>query len=45
MAITDRDPSAPDPRWWVRLGWLAAIWVLSIAALGLVAMVIRLWLR
>ena len=29
---------------WVRLGWMAAIWVLSVAALGVVAGVLRWWL-
>ena len=28
-----------------RLGWMAAIWFASVAVLGLVAYVIRLWLR
>ena len=30
---------------WQRLGWLAAIWVGSVAALGAVAWVIRAWLH
>ncbi|MCX7284825.1 MAG: DUF2474 domain-containing protein [Novosphingobium sp.] len=30
---------------WRRLAWLAAIWTGSVAALGLVAFVIRIWLR
>ena len=29
---------------WQRLAWLAGIWGTSVAALGLVAFVIRLWL-
>ena len=29
---------------WVRLGWMAAIWALSVAALALVAGLIRWWL-
>jgi hypothetical protein len=28
-----------------RLAWMAAIWAASVAALGLVAVVLRLWLR
>jgi hypothetical protein len=28
----------------VRLGWLALIWALSVAALGAVAMVLRWWI-
>ncbi len=30
---------------WRRLAWMAAIWAMSVAALGAVAMVIRVWLR
>lgn len=30
---------------WQRLAWLAAIWTASVAALGLVAFVIRAWLK
>lgn len=29
---------------WRRLGWMAAIWVMSVLALGAVAWVLRLWL-
>ena len=29
---------------WRRLGWMAAIWALSILALGVVAEVLRFWL-
>jgi hypothetical protein len=29
---------------WRRLAWMAAIWTLSVAALGVVAFAIRLWL-
>ncbi|UVO52455.1 DUF2474 domain-containing protein [Sphingomonas sp. SUN019] len=29
---------------WRRLAWLAAIWAMSVAALGAVAWVIRTWL-
>lgn len=29
---------------WKRLAWMAAIWAASVAALGLVAGVLRLWL-
>lgn len=37
------DP-APAPLW-QRLAWMAAIWVGSVAALGLVGGVIRWWLK
>ena len=30
---------------WKRLAWMAAIWVMSVAALGAVAFVIRTWLK
>ncbi len=30
---------------WKRLAWMAAIWAASVAALGVVAMLIRWWLR
>jgi hypothetical protein len=33
------------PPLWKRLAWLAAIWALSVAALGAVAAVLRFWLH
>ena len=30
---------------WQRLGWMALIWAASVLAVGLVASVIRLWLK
>ena len=30
---------------WKRLGWMAAIWAMSVAALGTIAWVLRLWLH
>lgn len=29
---------------WRRIGWMAAIWAMSVAALGAVAFVLRLWI-
>ncbi len=29
---------------WERLAWMAAIWFASVAALGVVALLLRLWL-
>ena len=29
---------------WQRLGWMVAIWVMSVAVLGAVAWVLRLWI-
>ena len=31
--------------WWKRVGWLLAIWTLSVAALALVAAALRLLMR
>jgi hypothetical protein len=39
---------APDPDarpLWQRLGWMALLWLASVAVLGAVAWVIRLWLN
>jgi len=33
------------PRILVQLGWMALIWALSVAALGVVAWLLRLWLK
>ncbi|MET0371061.1 MAG: DUF2474 domain-containing protein [Sphingobium sp.] len=41
--MEDGPLSAPGPLW-KRLAWMAAIWTASVAALGAVAMLIRLWL-
>ncbi len=30
---------------WQKLAWMAGIWIASVTALGLVAMLLRLWLR
>jgi hypothetical protein len=30
---------------WKRLGWMALIWAASVALLGLIAWVIRLWIK
>ena len=38
-------PPEPQTSLWRRMGWLALIWAGSVAALGLVAFVIRLWLK
>ena len=36
----------PEPRpLWHRLGWMFVIWLASITVLGLVASVIKLWLK
>ncbi len=31
--------------WWQRIAWLIAIWAMSVAALGVVAFILRAWLR
>jgi hypothetical protein len=38
------DEPAPGPLW-KRLAWMAGIWAASVLTLGLVAEVMRLWLR
>ncbi len=38
-----RDASVEGPLW-RRIGWMAAIWAMSVAALGAVAWLIRLWI-
>ncbi|GGD39528.1 DUF2474 domain-containing protein [Croceicoccus pelagius] len=46
MGTTDRTPGAAGDAkpLWQRLGWLALIWAGSVAALGAVAYVLRLWI-
>ncbi|WP_379920744.1 DUF2474 domain-containing protein [Erythrobacter sp. R86502] len=34
----------PEPPLWQRLAWMVAIWAASVAVLGVVAYVIRLWI-
>jgi hypothetical protein len=36
--------SAAAP-WWKRLAWMMAIWAASVAALGLVSLALRFWLK
>ncbi|MES2755170.1 MAG: DUF2474 family protein [Pseudomonadota bacterium] len=31
--------------WWRRIAWFAGLWAASVGALGVVAMVLRAWLR
>ncbi len=35
---------APGP-WWKRLGWMVAIWAMSVGLLGIVGWIIRLWIK
>lgn len=41
--LAPNDPR--EPPLWKRLAWMAAIWSASVAMLGLVAMIIRVWLN
>ena len=38
-------PEIPTLPLWKRLAWMAAIWTVSVTALGLVGLTIRLWLK
>jgi len=38
-------PRDPTPPLWKRIAWMAAIWLASVTFLGLIAMVIRFWLK
>ena len=48
MAITEHrpagDPCADRPLW-KRIGWMLLIWSASVAALGAVSLLLRLWLK
>jgi hypothetical protein len=41
MPVTT-DPETRPGRWWQRLAWFVAIWAGSVAALGVVAWLLRL---
>jgi hypothetical protein len=34
-----------DAPLWQRLAWLVAIWIASVTVLGIVALIIRFWLK
>jgi len=40
-------PSPTEQRrsWWKKLGWLVLIWALSVAAIGVVSYVLRLFMH
>lgn len=40
-----RKNSPPEPPLWKRLAWMAGIWLASVTFLGIVAMIIRFWLK
>jgi len=37
-------PREPQTPLWKRLGWMVLIWAASVAALGAVAFILRLWI-
>jgi len=39
------EQSANDAPLWQRLAWMAAIWTMSITVLGIVAYILRLWIK
>ncbi|MFU7528515.1 DUF2474 domain-containing protein [Qipengyuania sp. ASV99] len=39
------DQPADQSPLWKRLAWMAGIWLASVTLLGIVAMVIRFWLK
>lgn len=44
LAPLDGGEDAETKPLWQRLGWMVAIWVTSVTALGAVAYLLRLWL-
>ena len=44
MARPGRD-SKSEPTLGRRLGWMALIWAMSVAALGVVSLIIRWWIK
>jgi hypothetical protein len=42
MPSPEGEPQTPL---WQRLAWMAAIWLGSVAALGAVAWILRLWIK
>lgn len=45
VAAHENRPDEPQQPLWKRLAWMAGIWLSSVTFLGIVAMVIRLWLK
>lgn len=40
-----RSPTEQRRPWWKKLGWLVLIWAASVAALGLVSYLLRLFMN
>ncbi len=48
MALPNKqsgEQSADEAPLWKRLAWMAAIWAMSISVLGIVAYILRLWIK
>ncbi|MCB2067222.1 MAG: DUF2474 domain-containing protein [Erythrobacter sp.] len=43
-AVAPQENGADEKPLWQRLAWMAAIWLTSVATLGIVGLLLRLWL-
>lgn len=45
MPVRATPPAPETPSVWKRLGWMLLIWSASVAALGALSLILRLWLK